>query len=285
MEQREGSFRSFDGIDLYYLSILPDGTPRANIAYVHGFGDHVMRHLSLAEQCAKEGYAFFGLDLRGHGRSPGQRGFVASWDDYLADVAGLIALAAKGHPPLPTFLVGHSVGGVIAIDYAIRHGEELSGLIATAPELGTLPVAPAVVLIGRILSRAWPRFSLSTPLDLDALSRNTSMVEETRRDPLYHNKGTARLGTELQEAMDWVHAHAGQLRVPFLVLQGGADRIAQPEATKRFFELAGSLDKELLFYENAYHELDRDTGTNRLFGDLFEWLDRHARERAAESRQ
>lgn len=281
MEQREGIFRSFDGIDLYYRSVLPDGAPKANLAYVHGFGDHVARHVSLAERCAKEGYAFFGLDLRGHGRSAGQRGFIASWDDYLADVAALIAVARKGGPSLPVFLVGHSVGGVIAIDYAIRHGEELSGLVATAPELGTLPVAPALVLIGRILSKAWPRFSLSAPLDLDALSRDTAMVEETRRDPLYHNKGTARLGTELQAAIEWVHTHAAQLRVPLLVLQGGADRIAQPDATKRFFELAGSLDKELLFYENAYHELDRDAEAKRVFKDLLAWLDRHASARAA----
>jgi len=284
MITREGTIPTFDGLELYYTCRLPDRKATANLAMVHGYGDHVARHLPFAQRCAEAGIAFWGIDLRGHGRSPGQRGFIRSWDDYLGDTDTLLELAGRELPGLPLFLLGHSMGGVIVLDYAERRSKGLSGVIATSPELGTLPVAPALVLIAKVLSSVWPRFAMKTPLDLAALSRNADVGRAAAADPLYHNTGTARLGTELIAAVSRVRKHAKEIGLPLLMLQGGADRIAPPDATRSFFDEVPEGKKELLFYENAYHELDLDSDGERASRDLFAWVARRLRMQAAKNR-
>ncbi|HET9014551.1 MAG TPA: alpha/beta hydrolase [Thermomicrobiaceae bacterium] len=280
--RREGYFAAPDGLDLYYQSWTSGAAPaRGAVIIVHGIGEHSGAYDSVVARLVPAGYALYGFDLRGHGRSPGRRGFIRSWDDYRQDLAALARLVEAERPGARRFLLGHSMGGVIALDYALRYPDGLAGVAAIAPAIGELGVSPGRLLLARVLSRLWPTFSLPTGLDSTTLSRDPRVVDAYRADPLVHNRGTARLGTEFGETIAWVQAHAADLRVPLLIQHGSADRLAVPDGSRRFVAQAGTADRELREYPDAYHQLHNDLDRDAVLDDLLDWLARHAADRDA----
>jgi acylglycerol lipase len=283
MSTKEKTLRSRDGTELHSMSILPDGACAADIAYVHGIGDHLARHLHVADACVARGYAFHAVDLRGHGRSQGRRGFIRSWRDYLDDVDAMIAeirreASESGTPRgggRPLFLIGHSMGGVIALDYALARQDELAGLVLTAPAVGAVGISPLRVLLGRLLSRIAPGMRFPTGLDVSGISRDHGFIEATRSDPLYHGVGSPRLATEFAEAAARVRSGAPGLRIPLLILHGEADRLVALEGSRALLAAAGCVDKELLTYPEGFHELDNDLDAEKPLGDLVAWLGRY----------
>ena len=274
--RHEGRFTGHDGLDLYYQAWAAEGAPlRGIVTIVHGIGEHSSAYRTVVERLGPAGFALYGFDLRGHGRSPGRRGFIHSWDDYRQDLRAFLRLVAEQRPGQPRFLLGHSMGGIIALDYALRHPQGLSGVAVIGPAIGELGISPARLRLARILSRVWPTFSLPTGLDVSAISRDPGVVAAYRADPLVHDVGTARLGTELAETVDWVQAHAPDLRLPLLVQHGGADRLALPDGSRRFVANAGVPDKELREYPGAFHQIHNDTSHDAVTADLLAWLERH----------
>lgn len=273
--QGEGHFAGHGGLSLYYQTWSVEGTPiRGVVVIVHGIGEHSSAYRAVVERLAPAGFALYGFDLRGHGRSPGRRGFIRSWDDYRQDLRAFVRLVAAELPAQPLFLLGHSMGGVIALDYALRYPEELRGIAVLGPAVGELGISPARLLLARVLSQVWPTFSLPTGLDTSALSRDPRVVAEYRADPLVHGVGTARLGTELERTIAWVQAHAADLRVPLLIQHGDADRLAAPGGSRRFAANAGTADKELREYPGAFHQLHKDLDHEAVTTDLLAWLER-----------
>ena len=164
MQHDEGTFQGWGGLNLYYQRWLPQQPVQAVVGIVHGLGGHSGLFKNVVQCLVPQGYGIYGLDLRGHGRSPGQRGYIGRWQEFREDVNHFLQLIQSHHPGVPCFIWGHSLGGVIALDYALHHGEKLQGVIVTAPALGPVGIPRLRMAIGRLLSWSWPRFSLTTGL-------------------------------------------------------------------------------------------------------------------------
>ena len=276
MEHNEGTFQGVGGLELYYQRWRPRGEPRAILAIVHGFGEHSGRYMNVVSHLLPCGYAVYGFDNRGHGRSPGQRGHINEWGEYRGDVRAFLQMIGREEPGRSVFLMGHSMGALIVLDCVLRRPEGLKGAIVSGAGLEPVGVAkPHLVALARLLSRIWPRFSLTTGLDISAVSRDPAVVKALEEDPLRHEVGTARWGVESLSTIEWIKTHAAEIRVPLLVIHGGADRLASANGSRAFFEKVTVPDKELLVYEACYHEPHNDVNREQVLADIENWLERH----------
>jgi alpha-beta hydrolase superfamily lysophospholipase len=281
MEHEEETVESTGGLKLYYQAWHPPGEPRTVVAIVHGIGEHSGRFKNIVEHLVARGHAVYALDLRGHGRSPGQRGHLMAWAEYREDVRAFVEKVSAREQGRPLFIYGHSMGGLIVADYVLRHPEGLSGTIISAPPFESVGVAtPLLVLSARILSRLWPTFSLDVPLDATALSRDAATVSHYLEDPLVHRKCSARWAAEAIDANLWVQAHAADLRLPLLMLHGEADRINTAAGTRRFFESVTFPDKELYVVPGGYHEPHTEPGHEQVLQRVDDYLLAHVPVRA-----
>lgn len=275
MKHSEGSFRGASELELYYQCWRPAEHPRAVIAIVPGLGDHSGRYTNVCGYFLPRGYAIYAFDTRGNGRSPGQRGYVSEWGEFREDLGSFLAFIHDREPRAPLFLLGESLGAVMALEYCLRRPQALSGVICAAPPLGEVGISPFLWMLAHLLNRVWPRFSVTTGLDNSNLSRDPERGEEFERDPLTHNRGTARLAIELRRAVEWIHAHAADLGVPLLILHGTADRIASSQGSRDFIGKVRFVDSELREYEGGYHEPYADINKDEVLAYTEQWLERH----------
>jgi alpha-beta hydrolase superfamily lysophospholipase len=272
MQHQEGTFSGSEGLALYYQCWQPDGLARGVLVIVHGHGEHSGRYKHVVNHLVPQGFAVYALDHRGHGRSPGQRGYVNSMADFRGDVRAFVQLAAAANPGLPLFVMGHSLGGLITLDYVLHHPEGLRGVIASAPAVGSVGVSPILLQISRLLSRVWPTFSMETGLDVNGISRDPQEVKAYQSDPLVHGKGTARLATEVMDTAVYCQTNAHTLRLPLLMIHGTADPITAPVDSHRLFDNVAAKDKTYIAYEGGYHESHNDIHYQQVVADLAVWL-------------
>lgn len=274
-QDREGTFQGVGGVELYYRSWHPLMPPRAILVILHGLGGHSGLFGNIVNHLLPKGYALYALDWRGHGRSLGKRGHINNWGQFRADLDTFIALIQQQEGKCPCFILGHSLGAIVALDYAIRYRDKIQGVIAVASPLGKVGVSPLKLWIGKTLSSVCPRFTLNTGIALEVGSRDTKVLEMYATDPLRHNHATARLATEFFASVEWIQSHAAELKVPLLMLHGGADLISLPEGSRIFFDKVTFPDKEKREYPEAYHELHNEINYQEVVNDLGEWLERH----------
>jgi alpha-beta hydrolase superfamily lysophospholipase len=273
MNHTQDAFEGAGGLKLFSQSWRPEGPVQAVLAIVHGFGEHSGRYTNVVRHFVPRGYAVHGFDLRGHGRSPGQRGHINAWAEYRDDVKAFLGHVAKQEPGRPVFLLGHSLGSIIALDYGLHHAQGLSGLILSGLAVDPVGAAtPLLVATARLMSRIWPTLSMGVKLDKGALSRIPEVVSEYTADPLVHGLGTARWGTECLDAIAWCKAHASELRLPLLVVHGDSDRINTAAGARLVFEAARSQDKRLVLVPGGHHEPHNDLGREQTFQALEEYL-------------
>lgn len=241
---------------------------------VHGIGDHSGLYPMIPACLVPRGWAVHMFDLRGNGRSPGRRGYIRRWSEFRGDLGCFLETVRREEPGRPLFLLGNSLGGLIVLDYALHHPEGLRGVVAASAPLGRFGTPPWLLLLGRLMSRIWPTFTLETGLDLSGLSRNEQVRETIVSDPLFHRKGSARLAAELLATANAVRARAPELSLPLLLMHGGGDRMVFAEGTRRFFTRAGPADKQYLEYPGAYHALFADLDADRALADLARWMER-----------
>jgi len=275
MQHAEGTFQGEGGTELYYQRWRPETTRRAALAVVHGFGEHSGRYGNVVHWFVPRGYALYAFDQRGHGRSPGQRGHIESFAQVRADVRAFLDLVHRQEAELPVFLLGHSQGGLVVLNYALHDPSGLVGVVASGALLGQPGVSPLLLQLARLLSRVWPRLTLNVGLDATALSHDQAVVDAYLHDPLVHGKGTPRLGAEITAAVAWTQAHAAGWSLPLLMVHGGADRICPPEASRRFFDGVTFADKERIEYDGFFHEVFNEIGKERVLADVEAWLERH----------
>lgn len=273
----EGRFEGHDGASLFRRSWPPAGPARGVIVNLHGLGDHSGLYQTVTEHFTARGFAVHAPDLRGNGRSPGARGHIGSWREYREDLRRFVALVRGEEPGLPVFLLGHSLGGLIVLDYALHHAGGLCGVVASAPPLGRLGVPAPLLLLGRAVSRIWPSFSLETGMDLSGLARDPAIAAEVLADPLFHRKGSARLSTEVRAAIDRVQRDAARFPLPLLVVHGAADRMVPPDGSRQLVARARGpgRDVRLIEYAGAYHALFADEGREQVLGDVEGWIAEH----------
>lgn len=281
MEHTEDTVESAGGLRLYYQAWRPPGQPRTVVAIIHGIGEHSGRFKNIVDYLVARGHAVYALDLRGHGRSPGQRGHLMSWSEYREDVRAFLGRISTREPGRPLFIYGHSMGGLVVLDYVLRHPEGLSGTIISGPPFESVGVAtPLMVASARILSRLWPTFALDVPLEAEALCRDPAVVTHYLGDPLVHRRCSARWAAEALDAGAWVKAHAAKLRLPLLMLHGEEDRINTAAGTRRFFESLSLPDKTLHLVPGGYHEPHSDPGYEQVLQRVEDHLLSHLPEAA-----
>jgi acylglycerol lipase len=276
------TLRTRDGVELPLYVWRAKTPPRAAIALVHGLAEHAGRYAALAGRLNAAGIDIYAIDLRGHGRAPGRRTWVARFDEYLDDVDALLAHASaqSASQRIPLFLMGHSMGGAIAALYAVerlpRTRVPLTGLLLSSAALAPGRDVPAwMIAASRVISAVWPRFP-AMKIDATLLARDATVVEANRADPLVHHGAIpARTGAQLLEAMKRIEAGRAQLGLPVLIWHGTADKLTEPEGSRAFGEHVGSTDRTLTLYEGSYHETLNDLDRERVIGALIDWIDRH----------
>ncbi len=246
---------------------------RALVIITHGHGEHCGRYAHIAEALSDRGFTVGSLDMRGHGHSGGHRGFIRHWGQFRADIEILMDHMEGQFSGLPCFLYGHSLGGTVCLDYAARKPEGIKGVIASAPALGKPNIPSYLFAISKILSRVYPSFSLATQLDQTALSRDPEVVRAYREDPLVHDRGTARLGTELLSTAVWIQANAANFLLPLLVIHGENDRLVDLTDSRRFFEHVGSTDKTLMVLPGGFHEPHNDLDKAKVIDAIGGWIE------------
>jgi acylglycerol lipase len=276
MEQKEGTFKGTGGLTLYWHAWLPEGKPKAIIVVVHGIAEHIARYTNLVNFAVPLGYAVYGPDHQGHGRSEGTRSYIARFTVYLDDLKTFFDMVRKEYPDLKIFLLGHSMGGLIATAYAVRYQAELAGLIVSAPSLiRGESVTPAMIKMAKAVSVIQPKMGVAE-LSSTYLSKDKSVVEAYDNDPLvYRGKITARLGAEMFDTMTKLESQVASLTLPMLIMQGSDDKLVNPEGSKMLYEKAASQDKTLKIYEGLYHEIFNEPERDMVFADLEAWLNSH----------
>ena len=267
------ALRTADGIELAGLALRPDGAPRAALAMVHGLGEHAGRYADLHRALLASGFAVGGADLRGFGRSPGVRGHVDGWDDYRADAAAIVSLAGSLAPGRPVFLFGHSMGGLIALDFGLQRPQGLSGVIASGPALVPAGVRrPLLEAASRLLSVVAPRRTIALGLDPAGLSSDPSVVADYLGDPLVHGRVSMRWGAEILRTMASTRVRAAEFALPLLLLHGADDPINAPAGSRAFHDACGHPDATFRLYAGSRHEVHHDVGRVQVERDLLRWL-------------
>lgn len=265
--------RSVDAGDVTLLyRVWEAPAPRAHLRIVHGLGEHAGRYSRLAETLFARGISTYAADLRGHGVSGGRRGHVDRFADYLGDFERVREATPD---PTPEFLLGHSLGGLVALRL-IQTGEAeaVSGAILSAPALDLPEPQPWWRdRATRLLSPLMPTVSVANGIDPADLSRDPIEVEAYRTDPLVHDRITIRLFREMRRAMQAARWDAAIVTVPVLLLAPGADRITDVEAARSLVDrLAGPT--EVRDYPHTYHEPFHDRESGSIMEDLAAWIER-----------
>lgn len=275
VREQAGELRAADGVRLYHVSWIPDGPPRAAVLVSHGHGEHGGRYAELARHLAERGMGVHAIDHRGHGRSGGPRGHVDRFGEYVRDLeAWRGAVTADLALAVPVFLLGHSLGGLIAIRHLQTHPDAgFRGAVLSAPLLGIAVKAPRwKTALSGVFSRILPRLPFSNELDPSMLSTAPGYVDAFRADKLLHPTITPRLYTEMGEAMRAAFAQPDSIRVPLLVLAPTGDRVVAPEAVARFASACPG-EVEVRRYEGFQHEALNEAERHRVIEDVARWLD------------
>ncbi|MEO1634694.1 MAG: lysophospholipase [Cyanobacteria bacterium J06631_9] len=303
-EATQGTFSGARALKLFYQSWYPaanitatavteKGTDSAKqspassvkgvLTIVHGVGEHSGRYGAVVKGLTAAGYAVFGFDNQGHGKSEGQRGHINSWQDYRSNVRAFLQLVREKEPTAPLFLMGHSLGGLIVLDYVLRDAQtpefeslDIQGVIVSAPPIqpcsGT--ASSSRIMLARLLSGVFPRFTLKMGIDGSGLSRDQTITENTEQDPLTHPYVTLRWGSETLTTLEWVKAHIDRLSLPILLTHGEADSVVSPLGTQQIFNQIKTPDKTLNVYPGSYHEPHNDLDAEQVVSDLVSWVER-----------
>jgi alpha-beta hydrolase superfamily lysophospholipase len=276
MNHSQGFFTGFNELPLFYQRWFPDTLPVQGIVIVvHGLGGHSDLFKHGVRCLLPQGYGVYALDLRGHGRSPGQRGYINDWQEFREDLRSFLQFIHSQGDGEHYFLWGHSMGGTISLDYALHYPETLQGLILSAPAVGHVGVPVWKLAVGQILSRLWPHFQLKIGIDPTLSSRDGAVLADYGSDPLRHEYGTARLSAEFFKTVRWIHKHLDALKLPLLLLQGDADGVTSPQSSEALFQRLQSSDKTYHHYPESYHDLYADLNYMEVISDIATWMAEH----------
>ena len=273
MAECANCFKTYDGLQLYERAWLPPTEPRGVVAVVHGFTEHGGRYGPLAGELNRHGYAMYALDLRGHGRSEGERVFVRSFDEYLADVELYVDRVRCQQPGKPIFLLGYSMGGTILIRLATLSRLDVRGVILVAPGimLGR-KVFPLLRRLAPWIGRWLPRLRL-VRFGASMLSRDPKVVEAFRNDPyVFHGRFALRTAAEILQTLGQIGAEMQQVTRPLLILHGTGDAVTEPQGSRDLYARAASADKTLKLYDGLYHDLLNEPEKDQVRGDVVAWI-------------
>ncbi len=270
----EEKVQSSGGVGIFVRSWHPAYEARATVVIVPGFNAHAGRYQWVAEQFNAGGIAVYAVDLRGRGRSEGERFYVENFADYVADVAAAVALARSRQPALPVFLLGHSAGGVVACFFALEHQDELAGLICESFAF-ELPAPNFALAVLKGLSHILPHAHM-VRLKNEDFSRDPEVVQAMKNDPLIAVEvQPTQTIAEMARADERLKELFVQIKLPVMILHGTADKVAKPSGSQHFYDAAGSIDKTLRMFEGHFHDLLNDSGNDIVMSEIIGWIDSH----------
>jgi len=279
MQHTTGSFRSsHDGFEIFRQTWLPDGPILRTVVIQHGFGEHSGRYGNVLEVFAGTGTAFYALDSRGHGRTGGIRGHIDQFQIYVDDLADLVSLARQESGKEKVILLGHSLGGVIALQYAIQatHQEALQALVVSSPGLMVqMDLAKSIKkAIGGALARFFPSAVVDANLELKFLSHDGGVIEAYVKDPLVHGKVSFQMATNLFNIGKVIYEKVAVLKVPIYIFHGKADGIVSYRGSELLFEKLTATDRTLKLYPDLYHETmnEASPAKEQVLADLKTWV-------------
>ncbi len=273
---------SHEPLEIFWQRWLPEGVPQRILVFQHGIGDHSSRFQPLIDAFAGSGTAVYAMELPGHGNSQGVRGHIRHFSLFSEDLAEMIRIAREENHQQQVFLLGHSLGGAVALDYALdtKHQDNLRGLILSSPAI-EIPLDFTHRMkkaMASVLVKIAPSMLLDTNLNTAYLSHDPTVGQQYQADPLTHSKISVALGYHLFRMSKKFYAAAGSLRVPTYIFHGTDDRITSPEGSKKFYQLLRQPDKLLRLYDDLYHETmnEREPDRQRVLQDLTAWVMRHS---------
>jgi acylglycerol lipase len=276
MKHIEGNFNSVRNLNIFYQGWLPDGKVKAVLFVVHGLGEHSGRYMNVVNHFVPLGYAIYGLDHIGHGKSGGGREEVVQFEDFTTPLTTYYTMVKSWQPDKPIFILGHSMGGLIECYYLLDHQDYFKGAIISAPAIKVgASISPMTITMGKVLSAIAPKVGILA-LDANDISKDPEVVRTYVNDPLvFHTKTPARLAAEMLKAMMRVTNEAGKITIPFIAVQGSSDKLVDPGGIKTLEEKSGSRDKTIKVYDGLYHEVFNEPERQVVFNDVEDWLTEH----------
>ncbi len=270
-----------DGIDIFFRRWLPEKEVQRLFIIQHGIGEHGGRYGNLIKALHNEHTAFFALDARGHGQSPGIRGHADDFNDYSEDLDVLIDITHKQFPGIKRYLFGHSMGGLIALDYCLDNEaqEKIDAVIISSPGIKPVmdPIKHVKKFIGMRLASFFPKAILETGLDLNNLSQDPYVVERYKEDRLTHGKISFQMGKSLFEMGDKILEEASKIELPFYIFHGTGDQLVSPDGSTEVYDKISSQKKSIHLFEGLYHETfnEKEMDRQQVCDALVNWVSTH----------
>lgn len=258
---------------LYYRNWSVPGEPKAVVMLIHGLGEHCQRYEALAEFLSNAGYALCSMDLPCHGQSEGPRGHVDSFEEFQNAALSLYQYAVENHPSAPVFLLGHSMGGLIATHFLLDHQDKFQGALLSGAAIQSPQEPPAwQVAIISTIAKLVPKLAM-LKLDASKVSRDPAVVEAYMSDPLVSkDKLSARFLVELTNTMEECKDRAEQITLPILIMHGSKDVMTAPQGSQLLHDSVSSSDKKIRIYEGLFHEIFNEPEAETIFEEMVVWL-------------
>ena len=261
-----------EGEKIHAQKWLADSS-KAIVVLVHGLGEHIGRYEHVAKFFNENRISLYGFDHRGHGKSTGKRGHIASNEQFMTDIDSMINVAKSENPEKPLFLYGHSLGGNMVLFYALQKKPSINGIICTSPSLGIGEIIPAGKLVAaKILKVLLPSLTMNNGLDVSNLSHDQQVITAYKEDPLVHPMISAKLAMDMFAIGDWVIQHAENFPLPLLLLAGSDDHIISLGKVEQF---AKNVPEKLINFEifpNFFHELHNDFEKEKVLRLIVDWI-------------
>ncbi|WP_156291857.1 alpha/beta hydrolase [Oceanobacillus salinisoli] len=241
---------------------------------VHGLGDHIGELHNMIHTLVENEYLVNVFDLRGHGKSSGTRGFIQNWEEYREDLHTFRKIIGTEYPNLPLFIVSHSLGGVIGLDYVLQRGNDVRGLIAISPAISYEASRMEKILIA-LMGKLKPDYKVKNEENLERLTRDPDIIEKLKADELRYHFATPGLGRGMMQTIKKLENQADTIQTPLLLQFGLDDEISPETKLRQFFDTVGSKDKQKIEYENMRHRPFDDIGKETFLEDMLKWLNEH----------
>ncbi|MCZ6783193.1 MAG: lysophospholipase [Proteobacteria bacterium] len=246
--------------------------PERALALVHGFAEHSARYEHLGTWFARRGFAVHAYDQRGHGQSPGLRGHVDRFDEFLDDLAAFLDEVRRESPGIPCTLVGHSMGGLVVATFARERNPDVAGVVLSGAVLKLPPdLSRGKIALARLLRRVVPRLTTGAGIDPHAISRDPEVVRRYVEDPLVFTRMTLSFAAEMLSAVERCSAGGADVSVPVQLLHGAEDLLCLPAGSRDFFETLDVPGSDLRIYPGLRHEIFNEPEQEQVFEDILEW--------------
>lgn len=256
-------------LQVYYWKLR---NPVKRILLVHGYAEHALRYADFAELLNSKGIELLSFDLRGHGRSDGLRAYIPRFELLLED---LKLIASKYYSGKDYILLGHSMGGLIAVQYVLQALDpQPQSLISSSAALALdKEMSPLLQKLAPLLGYLLPKFP-TQKLNITYLTRNEEVYNRYVTDPLVYRGGTrARTAAEILRNIRVSATRFSEITIRLFVIHGLADRLTIPEGSVKLYEEAKSNDKTLKLYEGCYHELLNEPEKDKVIQDVLNWIE------------